>query len=49
MVSNSPERSETVQNGDSYSDGPCGGLLGVATVWFAAGLMVAALMIAIWR
>jgi hypothetical protein len=49
MVSNGLEQPETVQNGDSYIDGPCGGLIGVAVVWFAAGLMIAALMIAIWR
>jgi hypothetical protein len=58
MVSNGSERSETAP--DDYRlaggvwprpvDDPdyCGGLYGVAVVWFAAGLMVAALMIAIW-
>ena len=34
--------------GEEEPEYPCGGLYGVAVVWFAAGLMVAALMIAIW-
>lgn len=45
MAQNGPERAETVQNDIYAVDGPCGALIGVALIYFAAGILV---MGAIW-